>query len=75
MGNTLRGSGGGENRWPLDLDTRDPEGVASFCLGLGYSAESVVNAIVARCNVDRITARGIVMKEQDVQQSQGGQNG
>lgn len=54
------GSRGRRNRWPLNLDTRDPEGVADFTLGLGYTQEQVVTALVQRCNVDWQTARRIV---------------
>lgn len=53
-------SRGRRNRWPLDLDTRDPEGVADFTLGLGYSREDVVNTLVKRCSLDRQTAQRIV---------------
>lgn len=52
--------GGRRKRWPLDLDTHDPESIASFTLGLGYDEESVVTTLVKRCNLDRITARSIV---------------
>lgn len=55
-----RDRGGRKKRWPLDLDTRDPEGVADFTLGLGYSHESVVNTLINRCSLDRITANRIV---------------
>lgn len=51
---------GGENRWPMQLDTKDPEAVAEFTLSLGYAADDVVNTLVKRCTLDRITARRIV---------------
>ncbi len=54
------GSGGREKRWPLDLDTNDPEAVADFTLGLGYERDKVVNMLVERCMLDRFTARRIV---------------
>lgn len=60
MANKIGVRAGREKRWPLDLDTRDPEQVASFTLGLGYDADKVVNTLVERCKLDRITARQIV---------------
>lgn len=63
--------GGSKNQWPLDLDTHDPEGIASFCLGLGYDTDNVVRAIVERCKLDRITARQIVDAVAHQQQSGG----
>jgi hypothetical protein len=52
--------GGRENPHPLGLDTKDPEGIASFGLYLGYDEDNIVQGIVERCNLDRITARRIV---------------
>jgi hypothetical protein len=60
---------GGANRWPVALDDRDPKGIASFCLGLGYHFDTVVNTVVERCNLDRITAVRIVSEQA---QQQGG---
>lgn len=54
------GFGCREKRWPIALDTKDPEAVAEFTLGLGYGADDVVNTLVKRCSLDRITARRIV---------------
>lgn len=60
MVNKERDLGGRKNRWPLGFDHHDPEGWAEFSLGLGYEPESVVESLVARCNVDLLTARRIV---------------
>lgn len=68
-----RGSPGRRNRWPLNLDTRDPEGVADFTLGLGYTEEQVVTALVKRCSLDRQTAQRIV--ENVARNQVGGLNG
>lgn len=62
--------GGRQSRFPLDLDTRDPEQSAGFLIRMGYDADNVVNALVQHCRIDRITARRIV----DAQRStEGGQ--
>jgi hypothetical protein len=52
-------SGGRRNRWPLSLDEKDPEGVAYFCLTMGYDFANVVNTVRRHCNLGPIEARRI----------------
>jgi hypothetical protein len=44
----------------LGIDLADPTQVARFCHGLGYSEDSVVNALVQHCKLDRLIAQRIV---------------
>lgn len=60
-----------ENWKPLGFDTHDPEAIADFSLGLGYEPEDVVNTLVKRCNLDRMTARRIVESVRTTQQEGG----
>lgn len=54
--------GGREKQNPLGLDTRDPDQVTPFLLGLGYSHDNVVNTLVKRCNLDHQAARELVQR-------------
>lgn len=51
---------GAKNRQLIPLNVKDPEAIAAFAVGLGYSADDVVNTLVARCTLDQVTARRIV---------------
>jgi hypothetical protein len=44
------------------FDTREPDSVARFCLGLGYSREVTVNTVQTRCSLDPVTAISVVTK-------------
>lgn len=61
-------TGGAKSGWPFGFDTKDPEGIADFCLGLGYEFTAVVNTVRDRCSIDTLTARSIVA---DVARRQG----
>lgn len=55
-----RGRVGRETPSLLGIDLNDPVAVTRFCNGLGYSDDSVVNALVQHCKLDRLIAQRIV---------------
>jgi hypothetical protein len=67
-----QGRVGRETRSPLGIDLTNPSQVARFCLDLGYSASSTVNALVEHCRIDRLIAQRIVV---ETMPTTGGANG
>lgn len=53
-------SGVRRKRPPRTLDLSDPEAVAGFLARIGYDQANIARALVARCDVDQLTAQRIV---------------
>lgn len=56
----------------LGIDLDDPAQVAKFCLGLGYTENSVVNALVERCKLHPLIAQRIVTETMQTQEDSNG---